>query len=281
MQGLAWLFRHGVPRPLAVDSQRRWMLLDDVGPSIGWDAPVEERESVLRVFAFMQVASSSHLDALHAMGCIDRRPAWLARETSEAHRRRRLSRRARGARDRTAALARADPRRALSAASQTGPCRTPSSTAICTWTTSRASAEATSSSTGPTHASTHPFLDLIDVHREEDLTVGDRLRDAYLAVWADYASGERATPPLGARDAAGIAEPGGQLPAHHGRRGAGLRAAARMGASALAPAGPRGRLRLSALAPWTLNLEAPSVRVLGAAREGRHEQGRDRWLAPR
>ncbi len=34
----------------------------------------------------------------------------------------------------------------------------------------------------------HPFLDLIDIHSEEDKAVRTRLRDAYLSVWADYAS---------------------------------------------------------------------------------------------
>ncbi len=86
-----------VPEPLAVDSARRWMLLDDVGTAIGWDAPLEERESVLRVFAFMQVASSDDLEALLAMGCVDRRPAWLAREMTLLIGDDEVARRARGA----------------------------------------------------------------------------------------------------------------------------------------------------------------------------------------
>ncbi len=33
---------------------------------------------------------------------------------------------------------------------------------------------------------THPFLDLIDVFREEDAATRDALRDAYLRAWADF-----------------------------------------------------------------------------------------------
>ncbi len=78
MQGLARLFRREVPRPLAIDGPRRWMLLDDVGASIGWSAPIEERESVLRVFAFMQVASSGDPDGAARHG-LHRPPARVAR----------------------------------------------------------------------------------------------------------------------------------------------------------------------------------------------------------
>jgi aminoglycoside phosphotransferase (APT) family kinase protein len=38
---------------------------------------------------------------------------------------------------------------------------------------------------------THPFLDLIDIHGEKDPAVRDRLRDAYLAPWSDFAPRER------------------------------------------------------------------------------------------
>jgi aminoglycoside phosphotransferase (APT) family kinase protein len=187
MQGLARLFRHEVPNPLAIDSPRRWMLLEDVGESIGWDAPVEERESALRVFAFMQVASSSELDALLAMGCIDRRSAWLAREAQEL-----IS-------DDAAVAGLEDDEivrlRELE----------PVLVALCLRLAERPVPDALVH--GDLHLDnvarvggryvffdwsdacvTHPFLDLIDVHREEDPVVQARLRDAYLSVWSDYAS---------------------------------------------------------------------------------------------
>lgn len=186
MQGLARLFRHEVPRPIALDSSRRWMLLDDIGPAIGWDAPVAERESVFRVFAFMQVASSSHLDALRAMGCIDRRPAWLARETSELL----------GDSESLSALDEVERARlrslepvlvALCGRLADGPvpdalvhgdlhldnvARVRGSYVFFDWSDA---------------CIAHPFLDLIDF-RDEDPTVRARLRDAYLSIWSDYAS---------------------------------------------------------------------------------------------
>ena len=59
------------------------MLLDDFGPAVGWDAPVEERDLVLRLFGLVQIESAEWVEALLAMGCIDRRPEWLARQTAE------------------------------------------------------------------------------------------------------------------------------------------------------------------------------------------------------
>jgi hypothetical protein len=35
---------------------------------------------------------------------------------------------------------------------------------------------------------THPFFDLISVYDEEDTAVQAQLRDAYLALWAEYAA---------------------------------------------------------------------------------------------
>ncbi len=187
MTGLAGLFRHEVPRPLAIDSPRRWMLLDDIGDSLGWQAPVEVRESVLRVFAFMQVASSSDVAALLEIGCIDRRPAWLARETRqllgddealaafdehEIARLRALEPVLVELCDRLAkgpvpnALVHGDLH--LENVARVG-----GSYVFFDWSDA---------------CVTHPFLDLIDVHREEDAAVRERLRDAYLSAWADYGS---------------------------------------------------------------------------------------------
>jgi Phosphotransferase enzyme family len=190
MQGLAQLFRRAVPEPLAVDSARRWMLLEDVGAAVGWDAPLDERESVLRVFAFMQVASSDDLEALFAMGCVDRRPAWLARETTllleddealaglEEHERARL----RSLEPTLAALcARLDEGEVPDALVHgdlhlDNIARVGGSYVFFDWTDA---------------CVTHPFLDLIDVHREENPAVRERLRDAYLSIWSDFASCER------------------------------------------------------------------------------------------
>jgi hypothetical protein len=190
MEELAQLFRREVPRPLAVDHARRWMLLEDIGSAIGWDAPADERESVLRVFAFMQVASSDDLEALLAMGCVDRRPAWLARETKmlleddEA-----LA----GLEEQEIARLRSlEPTLvALCGRLGEGPvpgalvhgdlhlgnvARVGGSYVFFDWSDACVA---------------HPFLDLIDVHREEDPDLRARLRDAYLSVWSDFASPEQ------------------------------------------------------------------------------------------
>jgi hypothetical protein len=187
MQGLARVFRREVPAPLAIDRPRRWMLLDDIGPALGWDAPVEERESVLRVFAFMQVASAGDPDALLALGCIDRRPAWLAHEASELIAdEESLSVLDEQERTRLRAL---EPLLVeLCGRLADGPvpdalvhgdlhlenvARVRGSYVFFDWSDACVA---------------HPFLDLIDVHREEDAAVRERLRDGYLSAWADYAS---------------------------------------------------------------------------------------------
>jgi hypothetical protein len=189
MHGLARLFRREVPRPLAIDRFRRWMLLDDVGPAIGWDAPIEERESVLRVFAFMQVASSEMPDALLAMGCIDRRPAWLAGELSELigdaeslagleeHERARLRSLEPVLVELCGRLAEGPIPDALVHGDLhlENVARVRGSYVFFDWSDACVA---------------HPFLDLIDIHRADDVVIRERLRDAYLSVWADYASPE-------------------------------------------------------------------------------------------
>jgi aminoglycoside/choline kinase family phosphotransferase len=69
-----------VPAPLAVDPDRGWMLLADFGGELGWDAPAELREDVVRAFARLQIEAAAHVDRLLAAGCLDRRLAWLAAE---------------------------------------------------------------------------------------------------------------------------------------------------------------------------------------------------------
>jgi Phosphotransferase enzyme family len=79
-QGLAELYPDRVLLPIAIDSERRWMLLDDFGPVVGWDASLETRAEVLSLFGQMQVQSTDRIDELLGLGLIDRRPAWLARQ---------------------------------------------------------------------------------------------------------------------------------------------------------------------------------------------------------
>jgi hypothetical protein len=79
-RGLAAIFPGRVPRPIAVEPERRWMLLDDFGPVVGWKADLETRASVLSAFARMQVEAASLEDELLALGVVDRRFPWLLDE---------------------------------------------------------------------------------------------------------------------------------------------------------------------------------------------------------
>jgi aminoglycoside phosphotransferase (APT) family kinase protein len=189
MQGLARLHPKNVPEPVAVDMSRRWLLLDDVGPALGWSAPVEQRMAALSVFGHLQVASAKQVDALLAMGCVDRRPEWLARETRklladenaiaglEADELARL----RALEPRLVALCQHIARGPVPSTVVHGDlhlgnvAERDGSLVFFDWSDAGVA---------------HPFLDLIDVTREEDSALRARLRDAYLAVWAGDGSSE-------------------------------------------------------------------------------------------
>ncbi len=185
MRGLARLFPQSVPRPLAVDKERRWMLLDDLGPELGWNSSLEVRELVHRLFALIQVSSSEHVPELLAIGCVDRRPERLVRqareliadddalvglEESEVARLRALE-------PRLSALRRRLVSRGVPDALVHGDLHLSNVAQVngrylfYDWTDA---------------CVTHPFFDLIDVFREPDDAVRARLRDAYLSVWLDY-----------------------------------------------------------------------------------------------
>ena len=54
------------------------MVLDDLGEEVGWEAPLEVVEEVVRTFARMQVEAAGHVVELLAAGCHDRRLDRLA-----------------------------------------------------------------------------------------------------------------------------------------------------------------------------------------------------------
>ena len=71
---LAGLFPGMVPPPLAVESQRRWMLLSDFGDDLlVRSSDIRVWEGVVESFARIQMDSAAHLDRLLSSGCIDRR----------------------------------------------------------------------------------------------------------------------------------------------------------------------------------------------------------------
>jgi hypothetical protein len=190
MEGLARLFPRNVPAPLARDSERCWMLLDDLGPELGWGAPPEVRESVLRLFARMQIESAERIDELLGLGCVDRRLDWLAAEVKmlldddaffdglderEVARLRTLGQEldwmfaALAEFSLPATLVHGDLHLSNVA-------RTNGHYVFFDWTDASV---------------THPFFDLIDVFREESQPLRDRLRDAYLSEWSDVAPMDR------------------------------------------------------------------------------------------
>jgi len=54
------------------------MVLDDLGEEVGWEAPPEVAEEVVRAFARLQVEAAGHVVELLAAGCHDRRLDRLA-----------------------------------------------------------------------------------------------------------------------------------------------------------------------------------------------------------
>ena len=74
---LAALFPGEVPTPLAVDRGRRFLVLADAGPVVGWRAPIEAREEVMRAAARLQIRSAPHMGRLLG-GRLPRPQAGLA-----------------------------------------------------------------------------------------------------------------------------------------------------------------------------------------------------------
>lgn len=66
-----------IPAPLAVDRERGWLLLADVGAELHAQTELPHWTTVLSAYGEMQRHAAADLDWLHANGCLDRRLAWL------------------------------------------------------------------------------------------------------------------------------------------------------------------------------------------------------------
>ncbi len=77
MAGLAQLYSDYVPAPLAVNTIRNWMLLEDLGEPVGREASIETKADLFRTVAGIHFQSTGRIDRLIEMGCIDRRIPWL------------------------------------------------------------------------------------------------------------------------------------------------------------------------------------------------------------
>ncbi|MEV6417425.1 aminoglycoside phosphotransferase family protein [Kribbella sp. NPDC051718] len=179
-----------VPAPLAIDEQRAWMLLPDLGPPLAREPEVAVWIESLRGHARLQRSFADQPDRLLSFTCVDRRLAVLdgaidqlfgpnpATEQLERAERVKLPRRA------------DELRAAIAELSAIGVPETllhgdlhPRNLAVrdgkvlaFDWTDAAVS---------------HPFLDLVTfVEKRSPLSTDQRVKDAYLAEWEAYASPE-------------------------------------------------------------------------------------------
>lgn len=179
---LARLFPGRVPEPVAAEPRAGWLALADFGTEVGWGAPVEVREEVVREFARLQLASVPVLGELRAAGCQDRGLSWLAGQVPSWFGTGPVGRLAPP--DVAARLAAAVPR-LVGLCAELGAHGLPDTLA-------HGDMHMGNVARGPrgylffdwTDAAVgHPFLDLIAVGQEESPVDRLRLRDAYLSEW--------------------------------------------------------------------------------------------------
>lgn len=187
MAALADLFAGDVPAPLALDASRRWMLLPDFGPELGWQAPVEVLEEVLRAFARLQIRSAGSIDRLLSVGCFDRTPRWLAGQATGWLASTDLSRWLSSAQ--AAKLRAAGPDLALRCAELAElpvPC-TIGHGDMHLGNVARGGAGGYVFFDWSDACVLHPFVDMIPIYWHADEVARERLRDGYLAEWASFA----------------------------------------------------------------------------------------------
>jgi aminoglycoside/choline kinase family phosphotransferase len=77
---VAALFPEHAPAVIGVEAERGWLLLDDLGPVTLRDAPLAAWDEALRVWARLQIACLDRVELLLAAGLPDHRPSQLATE---------------------------------------------------------------------------------------------------------------------------------------------------------------------------------------------------------
>jgi hypothetical protein len=201
---LAELFPGRVPTPLAADSTRRWLALPEHGRELApdethWTVPTEVREAVAVAAARMQRDAVNHAAQLAAAGCLNRNLEWLAGEATSWL----------PVVDATGVQPGIDDGTWLTAAeaAELG-AAAPRLVALCAElagfavpiTLVHGDLLLSNVAAGPdgylffdwTDACLgHPFVDMLDIHQEEDAAVRNRLRDAYLREWTAFERPER------------------------------------------------------------------------------------------
>jgi hypothetical protein len=177
-----------VPAPLAIDEERAWMLLPDLGPALARGPEVELWIESLRGHARLQRSFADQPERLLSFTCVDRRLAVLdgeldrlfgpnaATERLEPAERAMLPRRAEQLREAIAELtAIGVPETLLHGDLHPRNLAVRDGKVLAfDWTDAAVS---------------HPFLDLVTfVEKRSPLSTDPRLKDAYLAEWEAYAS---------------------------------------------------------------------------------------------
>nr|WP_239062417.1 aminoglycoside phosphotransferase family protein [Streptomyces sp. SID13031] len=177
-----------VPAPLAIDEERAWMLLPDLGPALAREPDVSLWIDSLRGHARLQRSFADEADRLLSFSCVDRRLTVLDRELDRLFGPNPATERLEPA-ERAKLPQRADQlREAISELAAIGVPETllhgdlhPRNLAVrdgkvlaFDWTDAAVS---------------HPFLDLVTfVEKRSPISTDPRLKDAYLAEWETYAS---------------------------------------------------------------------------------------------
>jgi len=190
---LAALFPGHIPCPTAVEAENNWMVLEDFGTMIGHEAPLEDRLQILEQYGAMQVKSAELTEQLIALGCIDRRLVWMARQieplithpetakaltVEEAVQLRRLVQPLRRMCRKLADFAIPDAliHGDLHGGNVAGKSGQTEPLLFFDWTDSAVS---------------HPFFDMLLIYIEKETAEREQMRDVYLAHWLDYEPMER------------------------------------------------------------------------------------------
>jgi hypothetical protein len=190
MAALARRYPDHIPMPLSLDSQRRWMLLPDVGQPLGHASPLAARQELLRRFGAIQRDCATVVDELLELGCHDRRlerlSAQAATLTADA-----------AALDGLTDAERAQFREMLprlqAMCDALAACGIPHTLVHGDLHLNNVAANAGRQQffDWSDACVSHPFFDLISVFDEEDRAAQVQLRDAYLSVWSDCVPLER------------------------------------------------------------------------------------------